>query len=154
MQNKSCVFLTLMGEWEHDGLYKSEASMALSQQVFHAFANYTHNRCYTVFSINDHCNCLENISRWAKAQHNILYPNLIDLYMFYLPSYLIFHVLVVSAWVHPGFLPQPRDMHVRLNGKTKLSVQLSMSVNGLVQKKNIERKCFHFQYTKRSQLHG
>lgn len=51
-------------------------------------------------------------------------------------------MLLVSAWVfsrYSGFLPQYKDMHVGLNGKTKLSVGLSASVNGCAQTKQGEK---------------
>merc|ERR1712035_185044 len=43
------------------------------------------------------------------------------------------HVLPVPAWVlsgYSGFLPQSKDMHVRLIGDSKLSVGVNVRVNG------------------------
>merc|ERR1712035_232177 len=43
------------------------------------------------------------------------------------------HVLPVSAWVlsgFSGFLPQSKDMHVRLIGDSKLPVGVNVSVSG------------------------
>merc|ERR1712035_272647 len=43
------------------------------------------------------------------------------------------HVLPVPAWVlsgYSGFLPQSKDMHVRLIGNSKLSVGVNVRLNG------------------------
>ena len=42
------------------------------------------------------------------------------------------HVLHMYAWVLSGFLPPPKDMHVRLIADSKLSLGVSESVHACV----------------------